>query len=231
MSVAGKLVVVAGATSESGLAACSLLAEEGARVVAVGRDPEKLRALAVALREGAGPPVRTAVCDLTDESAVADLATRVHAADGAVDGVLHLVGGWRGGGGIAGQSDADFRVLEGSLTALRHVSRAFDGDLRASEAGRLAVVSSTAVARPLAGGANYAAVKAATEAWTRAVAQGFVKDASDADRPLTGAAVIFRVKTLWNLEWALARRFAGLWSAPAADINDTIIDLNQNGLS
>jgi len=87
------------------------------------------------------------------------------------------------------------------------------------------VVSSTAVARPLAGGANYAAVKAATEAWARAVAQGFAKDARDAGRPVAAASVIFRVKSLDGLEEALAHRFADLWLADAADINDTIIDL------
>src|SRR5690606_37197447 len=142
------------------------------------------------------PGLRTEVCDLTDEDDVAALAGRVHAADGPVDGVLHLVGGWRGGGGLAGQTDEDYRALEASFTALRHVSRAFDADLRASDAARLAVVSSTAVARPLAGGANYAAVKAATEAWARAVAQGFAKGARDAAAPLAAASVVFRVKSL-----------------------------------
>ncbi|MGN6219830.1 MAG: alcohol dehydrogenase, partial [Microbacterium sp.] len=90
---------------------------------------------------------------------------------------------------------------------------------------RLAVVSSTAVARPLAGGANYAAVKAATEAWTRAVAQGFAKDARDAGRPLTTASTIFRVKALAGLEDALARAYVDLWDLPATDVNDQIIDL------
>jgi len=220
MSVSGKLVVVAGATSASGRAAARELEAAGARVVAVGRDAERLRAL-----EG----VRTEVCDLTDEAAVTALAERIHALDGPVDGVLHLVGGWRGGGGLAGQSDADFRFLEQSFTALRHVSRAFDADLKASEAGRLAVVSSNAVERPLAGGANYTAVKAATEAWARAVAQGFAKDARDAERRLTAASVIFRVGSLAGLEWALARRFANLWSTPASEINDTIVELNEIG--
>ena len=37
--------------------------------------------------------VRRADCDLTDFAAVQALAERL----GAVDGVLHLVGGWRGG--------------------------------------------------------------------------------------------------------------------------------------
>ena len=240
MSVSGRLVIIAGATSASGHAAARVLRDAGARVIAVGRDAGRLRDLLDSLetvptssRRGApasplaatAGSVRTDVCDLGDETAVAALAQRIHATDGPVDGVLHLVGGWRGGGGLAGQTDADFRFLEGSLTALRHVSRAFDGDLRASGAGRLAVVSSTAVARPLAGGANYAAVKAATEAWARAVAQGFAKDARDAGRPVAAASVIFRVKSLDGLEEALAHRFADLWLADAADINDTIIDL------
>lgn len=222
MSVAGKLVVVAGATSASGLAAARALTDAGARVVAVGRSGDTLRDMADAV---AG--LRTEVCDLTDEPAVSDLAARVHGAEGAVDGVIHLVGGWRGGGGLAGQTDADFRVLEASLTALRHVSRAFDADLRASGAGRLAVVSSTAVERPLAGSANYVAIKAATEAWARAVAHGFAKDARDAGRALTAASVVFRVGSLAGLEEALAQALVNLWASPAADINDTVIDLHS----
>ena len=218
--VSGRLVLIAGATSAAGLAATRALVAAGARVVAVGRDASKLEPAAHA---GA----RTEVCDLADEAAVAALAERVHAQDGAVDGILHLVGGWRGGGGLAGQTDADYRFLEGSLTALRHVSRAFDADLRASDAARLAVVSSTAVARPLAGGANYAAVKAATEAWARAVAQGFAKAARDAGEPLAAASVVFRVKSLDGLEDALAQRFADLWASDAAEVNDTTVELTD----
>jgi len=169
--------------------------------------------------------VVTEVCDLTDEAAVFALADKVRDSAGRPDAVFHLVGGWRGGGGLAGQTDEDFRFLEQSLTALRHITRAFYDDLIASEAGRLAVVSSTAVGRPLAGGANYAAVKAATEAWSRAVAQGFAKDARDAGRELAAASVIFRVKSLAGLEEDLATRFVGLWDAPAQQFNDTMIEL------
>jgi NADP-dependent 3-hydroxy acid dehydrogenase YdfG len=216
-------VLVAGATSATGLAAARALAGAGARTVAIGRDPDKLASLAAAV-----PGVAIDVCDLTDEADVAGLAERVHAQHGRVDGVLHLVGGWRGGRGLAGQSEADFRFLERSLTALRHVSRAFDDDLRASDAARFAIVSSTAVARPLAGGANYAAVKAASEAWSRALAQGFAKSARDAARPLAAASVIFRVASLAGLEPALADAFVGLWDADAADVNDTIVTLGQD---
>lgn len=217
-----RTVLLAGATSAAGLVAARTLVTAGMRVIATGRDPEKLDAMAAALRPDA---LMTVESDLTDEESVAALAELVHASAGPIDGILHLVGGWRGGGGLAGQSDADYRFLEGSLTALRHVSRAFDADLRASAAGRLAIVSSTAVARPLAGGANYAAVKAASEAWTRAVAQGFAKAARDAGTPLTAASVVFRVKSLDGLEQSLADAFVGLWDADAATLNDTIVTL------
>lgn len=217
--VAGRVVLLAGATSASGLAAARALASARARVVAVGRSADRLAALEVV------PGIRLEVCDLTDEAAVGALADRVHREVGRVDGILHLVGGWRGGGGLAGQSDEDFRFLEQSLTALRFLSRAFDADLRASDSARFAMVSSTAVARPLAGGANYAAVKAASEAWTRALAQGFAKSARDAGTAPTAAAVVFRVKSLEGLEETLAARFVELWAADAASLNDTVVTL------
>lgn len=216
----GRTVLVAGATSESGRVATRTLRDAGADVIAVGHDPAKLDALAAL---GA----RTEACDLTDEQAVAALSDRLHADDVHIDGLLHLVGGWRGGGGLAGQSEADFRFLERSLTALRFITRAFDEDLKASDAARLAIVSSTSVARPLAGTANYATIKAAGEAWTRAVAQGLAKAARDADRALTAAAVVFRAKTLDGAEQVLADRFVALWDAAAVDVNDAVIDLTD----
>jgi NADP-dependent 3-hydroxy acid dehydrogenase YdfG len=216
--ISGRLVLVAGATSASGEAAVRALHAAGARVAAVGHDRGKLDALAAL-----GADVEA--CDLTDEAAVFALAQRVHDRLGTVDGVLHLVGGWRGGGGLAGQTEADFRFLERSLSALRQVSRAFDADLNDSSAARTAIVSSTTVARPLAGGANYAAVKAAAEAWMRAVGQGFTKTARDAGEPLRAAAVIFRVTELAGREDALAAAFVDLWTHSAAELNGSTIEL------
>ncbi|GGC91068.1 oxidoreductase [Tersicoccus solisilvae] len=217
----GRTMLIVGATSASGRAATGVLAAAGARVVATGRSAPRLRPLA---ELGA----RVETLDPTDEADVGELATRLRRDGVSVDGLLPLVGGWRGGGGLAGQTEADYRALEPSLTALRHVSRAFDGDLRASAAGRLAVVSSTAVACPLAGGANYAAVKAASEAWTRAVAHGYAKAARDAGAPLRAAAVIFRVRALDGLQDRLAASVARLWDAHPEALNGTIIELTDD---
>ncbi len=217
--VRGLTVMLAGGTSAAGRACARALTEAGASVVVVGTDHGRLAAVAAEI-----PGVAVERADLTDPHDVVALHDRVHAAHGRIDGILHLVGGWRGGGGLAGQSDDDFAFLLRSLTALRHVSRVFDDDLRASAAGRLAIISSTAVVRPLAGGANYAAVKAASEAWVRAVAQGYAKHARDAGESERAAAVIFRVKSLQGLEDALAASVVALWDDDAAG-NDVVIDI------
>nr|MBS1901600.1 SDR family oxidoreductase [Actinomycetota bacterium] len=228
MTVAGRTVLLAGATSPSGLAIARALRSAGARVVAVGRDQVKLDALAAALHSGDSPgpgSIRIERCSLTNEAEVASLAERL-AADGEhVDGLVPLVGGWRGGGGLAGQTEEDYRALEQAFTAVRVTSRAFDADLRASDAGRFAIISSTAVARPLAGGANYAAVKAASESWTRAVAQGFAKAARDDEQPLHAAAVVLRVRGLDDAIDAVAQRIVALWDEDAAALNDRVIDV------
>ena len=122
--LAGKTVLIAGATSASGRAVARALLDAGARVVAVGSDDGRIRELEAEL-----PGVIGERADLTDGDDVLELAMRVHARVGDVDGVIHLVGGWRGGGGIPGQTDEDYRVVERSFTALRYASRAFWDDV------------------------------------------------------------------------------------------------------
>jgi NADP-dependent 3-hydroxy acid dehydrogenase YdfG len=213
MSVTDRTIVLAGATSLSGTALAHALVDAGARVIATGRSAERLEELSAV---GA----RVEVADATSLDAMTELASRLD----QVDAVIPLVGGWRGGGGLIGQTDDDFRALLPALDAVRATSRAFDSALRESDAGRFAIVSSTAVGRPLAGGANYAAVKAASEAWTRAVAQGFAKAARDAGQPLRAASVVFRARAL-DAE-SLIPRVLALWDGEAAELNDQVITLD-----
>ncbi len=217
MTVAGRTVLIAGATSTSGRAVARALLDAGATVVAVGSDQGRIDAL-----ESELPGVIGERADLTDGDDVLELAMRVHARVGAVDGVVHLVGGWRGGGGVLGQTEEDYRVLERSFTALRHVSRAFWNDLVASPAGRIAIVSSTTVEAPVAGSANYTAVKAASESWMRSLAQGFAKAAAPA------AAVVFRLMSLAGLEARLASSVVDLWRSDAATLNGSTVKLTSD---
>ena len=209
-AVAGRTVLIAGATSAAGLAVASSLANAGARVVAVGSNLARLQSVLTV-----APEAVLYECDLASFEAVTALAAQVSLSQGPIDGLIHLVGGWRGGGGLAGQTDENWAFLHTHVvTTLRNTTRAFNADLLASSAGRLAIVSSVSVDRPLAGGANYAAAKSAAETWVRAVGQGFAK-AGD-----TAAAVIFVVRSLGGLETELAIRVTRLWDEAAASVNN-----------
>ncbi|MEU7891851.1 SDR family NAD(P)-dependent oxidoreductase [Nonomuraea sp. NPDC049152] len=174
--------------------------------------------------------------DLLDRSAVQDLATSIENEHGRLDGVVHLVGGWRGGKTFADTDLEDWNVLHDLLIrTLQHVSLAFEPLLRKSDNGRFVIVSAKAAERPTAGGACYAAAKAASEAWTLSLA--------DALKDTGSAATILVVKALLNDEMkaakpdarfagfthvdALAEAVAGLYERPAHEINGTRLDLTQ----
>ena len=163
-------VLVTGGSGPSGIATARALRDAGHRVFTVGTDAGRIEAAAAE----AGGGVTALVCDLANLADVRALRESVAGMAGKVDGVIHLVGGWRGAKGITDQSDDDWDFLErNAVTTVRNVTRVFFDDLAASDTGRFAMVSSTAVSAPTAGGASYAAAKAAAEAWTLAVADGF----------------------------------------------------------
>lgn len=185
-------VLVTGGSGPSGVATASALWQAGFTVLTVGSDKERI----VAAAAQAGEDVIPLVCDLANLAEVQALQSEVTASHGGIDGVIHLVGGWRGAKGITTQTDEDWDFLErNAVTTLRNVSRVFYDDLSASDTGRFAMVSSTAVTSPAAATASYVAAKAAAEVWTMAMAQGFEADKND-ESELQSAAVVFVVKAL-----------------------------------
>ncbi|MGO3663087.1 SDR family NAD(P)-dependent oxidoreductase, partial [Microbacterium gubbeenense] len=110
---AERRVLLAGGTSDAGRAIARALRDAGAEVIVAGRSREKLAALAA---EGFG----TVEVDLAD----AEDVDRMMAGLASLDGLIPLVGGWRGGGGIPSQSDDDWDTLSQALTAARHTCRA-----------------------------------------------------------------------------------------------------------
>lgn len=207
--VAGRTVVVAGAGGIGGRAVCAALSKAGAHVVAVGSRAETLAEVDAA---------ETAVVDLADPAAVSTWAAGLRERRQSIDGVLHLVGGWR-----SGSAPDDFEWLERRvLTTLRVLSRELLDDLVASGAGRLAIVSSASVAAPRWGMANYVTLKAAAVMWVQALAGTWRAKQSPA------AAVTFIVRALDEpgVIKQLANACAGLWSVSTDELNGALIDLS-----
>lgn len=87
----GQVAVVTGGASGIGSATVARLAAEGARVVAVDRDAERLAALRAELSQS-GREVQVAVCDITDDAAVRAVFDRAVAAHGRLDVLVHSAG-------------------------------------------------------------------------------------------------------------------------------------------
>jgi NAD(P)-dependent dehydrogenase (short-subunit alcohol dehydrogenase family) len=154
--LAGRRIAVAGAGGGLGPTVVRALAEAGAWVAAADRTDAHL----------------DVVRDVAGDARAADLVTAEGAeawasALGTVDGLVHLVGGWRGGNPIEETPWEDVELLELLLwRSVVHTTRAFAPLLKASGTrGRFALVSSSVAARPVAGNGAYAATKAAAEAW------------------------------------------------------------------
>lgn len=238
--LAGRTVAVAGATGPAGRAVVRRLAEAGATVSAAGTDAGRLEATVEEARVAVpGARVSGHVADLLDPGAARAWADRLGAEHGGVDGLVHLVGGWRGGKRFADTDLRDWDFLHDRVVrTLQHTTLAFHDLLVRGPAARVAIVSATAAHRPTAGNAAYAAAKAAAEAWTLALADSFAKEsrpAGDPEAPPSAAAVILVIKALVTPGMRqerpdrkfpgftdvadLAETVAGLWGRPAAELN------------
>ncbi|MEH0581218.1 SDR family NAD(P)-dependent oxidoreductase [Streptomyces sp. B21-108] len=231
----GAVIAVAGAGGPAGRAALLRLAEAGATVVGADNDPERLAEAVDAARYGAGgASVTGEPVDLLDLGSTRDWANRVEKDFGRIDGLVHLVGGWRGSETFVKTSLDDWDFLELLLVkTVQHTSLAFFEGLQRSEHGRYVLISAASASKPIAGNAAYAAAKAAAEAWTLALADAFHK-AGGAAGP-TSAAAILVVKALVhdamraerpNAKFAgftdvrdLAEAIAEVWERPAPEVN------------
>jgi NAD(P)-dependent dehydrogenase (short-subunit alcohol dehydrogenase family) len=169
----GRVVAIAGAGGGLGPLVAARLAAAGATVAGTDRDQEHLDSLAADLGIAAERWDGRAV-DLLDEEAARGWCAALVERFGRVDGLVHLVGGWRGGKPLHEAPLADWDLLHDLLVrTVQHTTRAFHDQLAASEHGRFVLVSAKQAQSPTNTNAAYAAAKAAAEAWTLALADGF----------------------------------------------------------
>ena len=183
----GRVIAVAGGAGTLGPTVVRRLAAAGALVCVCGRDQDSLDELAARIE----PAIETDVVDLLDGEATKAWATDLAARhDGHVDGLVHLVGGWRGGTPIEEAPLADWDVLSALLVrTLQHATQAFTPHLLASEYGRFAIVGAGQAQSPTHPNAAYASAKAAAETWTLALADRFKGTGATANIVVIGAIV------------------------------------------
>jgi NAD(P)-dependent dehydrogenase (short-subunit alcohol dehydrogenase family) len=177
----GRVIAIAGAGGGLGPTVAMRLADAGATLALA--DVTQESADAVAQKLGLpGERVDARAVDLLDQKAAGAWAADLGERFGRVDGLVHLVGGWRGGDPIESFDLSDYEFLHDLLVrTVQLASRAFHAALRASEHGRFVLVSSSAAQEPEGTNAAYASAKAAAEAWTLALADSFEGSAATAN--------------------------------------------------
>jgi NAD(P)-dependent dehydrogenase (short-subunit alcohol dehydrogenase family) len=169
----GRVIAIAGAGGGLGPVVAKRLADAGASLALADRHQE----IADGVAQDLGLPddrVAPQAVDLLDESQANDWAAATEEKFGRIDGLLHLVGGYRGGDPIDSFDLADYEFLHGLLVrTLQLTTRAFHSALTGSDHGRFVLVSAAAAQNPENTNAAYAAAKAAAEAWTLALADSF----------------------------------------------------------
>jgi 3-oxoacyl-[acyl-carrier protein] reductase len=194
--VSPRSILVTGATGDTGRAVCALLSARGDTVIAIGTDASRLETVDATER---------LVADVTDRAATDALAADVATRHDSLDGILHLVGGWKPGWG----DDVTDWLNARLVTTLLNVSEAFEDLLLAAPAGRLAIISSTVVTHDGPPTSAYGAAKLAAESWVAQLNSRW----ADTD----AGAVVFATK---SVDAAVAAdALLGVWDlAPGARV-------------
>jgi NAD(P)-dependent dehydrogenase (short-subunit alcohol dehydrogenase family) len=188
----GRVIAIAGVGGGLGPLVAARLAAEGATVAGTDRSEEVLAAV------GEGLPAERwdgRVVDLLDEGATRAWCAALVERFGSVDGLVHLVGGWRGGQPLHEEPLEDWALLHDLLIrTVQHATRAFHDQIATSEHGRFVLVSAKQAQAPSNTNAAYAAAKAAAEAWTLAFADGFAPGGATANIVVVDAILTPRMR-------------------------------------
>jgi 3-oxoacyl-[acyl-carrier protein] reductase len=147
--IAGRVAVVAAASSGLGLASALALAREGARVVIGSRDPARLAHAQGVIAERAGRAPHTFPLDVSDIESVAAFVPRVRREVGPVAILVTNSGGppvKRFVECTRADWESAFRLL---LLGATELIRGFLPDMRAARWGRIVCITSMAAKEPM----------------------------------------------------------------------------------
>jgi NAD(P)-dependent dehydrogenase (short-subunit alcohol dehydrogenase family) len=193
-SLDGRVYAVAGIGGGLGPVVAERLAAAGATVAGTDRDQARIDEVGAGLDLPAERWDGRAV-DLLDEQAAKGWCASLLERFGRVDGLLHLVGGWRGGEPLHEAPLTDWELLHDLLIrTAQHTSRAFHDALLESEHGRFVLISAKQAQAPSNSNAAYAAAKAAAEAWTLALADGFAATPATANIVVVNAILTAQMR-------------------------------------
>lgn len=172
MSLAGKRILVTGATGKLGRVLVRRLIDDGAWVAVTYRSNESLAGLLACL-DPDGPQPQAYECELSDPDSVEALAQGLaQTADLPLQGLALLAGGWAGGTPLWESAGSDLpEVMHANVLPTWNVLRRFVGGMVDAGYGRIVTVGARHSVTPVKGNAAYAAAKGAVASMTTTIAE------------------------------------------------------------
>jgi len=168
--LAGKVVLVTGASRGIGEGIARAVAAEGATVVCGARDEGKLAAVVSAIA-AAGGKAEPVCLDVSSRASVDAAFEKLLAGHGRLDGLVNNAGITRDNLLLRMKAEEWDAVLATNLTGVFHCTQAALRPMLKQRAGRIVNITSVVGLEGNAGQANYAASKAGVVGFTKSVAK------------------------------------------------------------
>jgi 3-oxoacyl-[acyl-carrier protein] reductase len=195
LGLAGKVVVVSGASRGIGFAAAELFAAEQATLVVVSRQAGVLEAAATRLRVG-GATVTPIVADLATADGPARVVDRVLGAFGRCDVLVTNTGGPVTGSALGHDWPAWTAAAELLLRSAVELTRGFVPGMRERQWGRVIGITSIAVKKPVPSLVLSNSLRAAVTGYFRTLADEVAPDGVTVNTVLPGYTATERLDEL-----------------------------------
>lgn len=216
------VAVVTGATSGIGRAVAVMLASGGCRVVATGRNPDRLRGLADELGSAAHP----VQLDLTDGAAIARLPETLPAGFARPSILVNNAGEDVGGRTRFDASTADelARVIEVNLTGVIRMTRALVPAMLERGQGDIVNIGSTNAMRPTLHMAAYTGSKTGAHGFTDVLRADYAKSGIRVIEVVPGLTRTGFAQSRWRGDSERARAFFDQFPSALApeDVADAV---------
>lgn len=171
MKFAGKTAMITGAATGIGRATANQMAREGANVVLLDIDKEKLKIAAAELKEYE-KRICVFACDVRDETKVSEIAEEAKRIFGGVDILVNNAALWRHWDNFVDTETEEWRkFIDVNIMGVVHCTKAVLPGMLAKRYGRIINVASVAGVYGNAEMVHYSATKGAVIAMTKALAK------------------------------------------------------------
>jgi 3-oxoacyl-[acyl-carrier protein] reductase len=193
-----KKALVLASSQGLGNAVATSLVQEGAHVVIVGRDAEKLEKVAAEMNDKGAGKAEFVVADLSNKDAAADLYKQAKEKLGKVDILVNNTGGPPPGTTEAPDADAWRHQFDTMILRVIEITNLCLPDMKAQKWGRVLTIASSGVEQPIPNLAMSNTLRSSLVGWSKTLANEVGQFGITSNMQLPGRILTARLDQLDN---------------------------------